>query len=62
MAAFERKNMLYANLGGTGLKVSKFSYGGWLTIGGTQKGKSVKDLMKLCWDHGINTFVSSNRS
>jgi aryl-alcohol dehydrogenase-like predicted oxidoreductase len=26
-------------LGKTGLKVSAFSYGGWLTVGGTVKGQ-----------------------
>jgi len=27
-----------------------------LTVGGTQKGDIVKDLMKTCFDNGINMF------
>ncbi|CAD6569157.1 MAG: hypothetical protein CYPHOPRED_003114 [Cyphobasidiales sp. Tagirdzhanova-0007] len=53
---YEPKNMKYKNLGSTGLKVSVFSYGGWLTVGGTQKGQIVKEPIKCAWDHGINTF------
>lgn len=33
-----------------------FSYGGWLTVGGTQKGDIVKDLMQTAFDAGINFF------
>lgn len=43
-------------LGPSGLKVSVLSFGGWLTIGGTQSGKIVKDLMQAAWDNGINFF------
>jgi len=53
---FDPKNMLFKNLGNTGLKVSVFSYGGWLTVGGTQKGEIVKSLIKAAWDAGINLF------
>jgi aryl-alcohol dehydrogenase-like predicted oxidoreductase len=39
-----------------------FSYGGWLTVGGTQKGDVVKDLMQKAFDLGINMFdVSGDR-
>lgn len=57
MAAFDPKGMVFSNLGGSGLKVSKFSYGGWLTLGGTVQGDPVKELMKTCFDNGINTWV-----
>ncbi|EJT49349.1 voltage-gated potassium channel beta-2 subunit [Trichosporon asahii var. asahii CBS 2479] len=54
--AFEPKGMLYRNLGESGLRVPVFSYGGWLTVGGTQKGDQVKELMQKAWDLGINMF------
>lgn len=54
--AFDPKNMLYRNLGNSGLRVPVFSYGGWLTIGGTQKGDIVKELMQTAFDLGINMF------
>ncbi|ORY87404.1 NADP-dependent oxidoreductase domain-containing protein [Leucosporidium creatinivorum] len=54
--AYDPKNMTFKRLGNTGLQVSSFSYGGWLTVGGTQQGDIVKDIMKAAWDGGINTF------
>lgn len=57
--AYEPKNMKFRYLGPTGLKVSVFSYGGWLTVGGTQKGNIVKELLQAAWDNGINTFDSA---
>lgn len=48
--------MIFKNLGRTGLKVSAFSLGGWLTYGGTVKGDPVKECMKLAFESGINTF------
>ncbi|RSH88424.1 uncharacterized protein EHS24_000969 [Apiotrichum porosum] len=53
---FDPKNMLYRNLGETGLRVPVFSYGGWLTVGATQKGDVVKELMQQAFDLGINMF------
>ncbi|GAA5837638.1 hypothetical protein JCM9279_006817 [Rhodotorula babjevae] len=53
---FEQKDMIYKNLGNTGLKVSALSYGGWLTVGGTVKGDPVKELIKEALDHGVNFF------
>jgi len=55
-ASFKPANMKFRNLGKSGLKVSVFSYGGWLTVGGTQNGQIVKDLIKCAWDNGINLF------
>jgi hypothetical protein len=43
--AFKPKDMQFRHLGPTGLKVSLFSLGGWLTYGGTQKGKSSRNLL-----------------
>jgi len=43
-------------LGPTGLKVSVFSLGGWLTYGGTVKGNPVKDCLEAAWNSGINFF------
>ncbi|OCF38187.1 voltage-gated potassium channel beta-2 subunit [Kwoniella heveanensis CBS 569] len=54
--AFEPKNMLFRNLGATGLRVPVFSYGGWLTVGYEQKGDIVKELMQTAFDLGINMF------
>lgn len=53
---YQPKDMIFKNLGPTGLKVSVFSYGGWLTVGGTVKGDPVKDLIKTALDNGVNFF------
>ncbi|KAK4994941.1 hypothetical protein LTR66_005143 [Elasticomyces elasticus] len=53
---FDPKDMIFRHLGPTGLKVSIFSLGGWLTYGGTHKGNIVKDCLQAAWDHGINFF------
>lgn len=55
-SAYEPKDMKFRYLGNTGLKVSVFSLGGWLTYGGTQKGSIVRDCLQAAWDHGIQTF------
>ncbi|KAF5022704.1 hypothetical protein F66182_5252 [Fusarium sp. NRRL 66182] len=54
--AYDPKDMQFRHLGPTGLKVSVFSLGGWLTYGGTQKGDIVKQILQKAWDHGVNTF------
>ncbi|KAJ4419809.1 hypothetical protein N0V82_004744 [Gnomoniopsis sp. IMI 355080] len=54
--AYEPKDMQFRYLGNTGLKVSVFSLGGWLTYGKTQKGSIVKDILQAAWDNGIQTF------
>lgn len=51
--AYEPKDMKFRYLGNTGLKVSVFSLGGWLTYGGTQKGSIVKEILQTAWDNGI---------
>lgn len=54
--AFDPKNMIYRNLGNSGLKVSVLSYGGWLTGGLGKAEDPIKDIMKLCYEAGVNTF------
>ncbi|KAL0475600.1 voltage-gated potassium channel beta-2 subunit [Neurospora intermedia] len=54
--AYEPKDMKFRYLGNTGLQVSIFSLGGWLTYGGTQKGEIVKKCLQTAWNHGIQTF------
>jgi len=53
---FDPKDMEFRHLGPTGLKVSVLSLGGWLTYGGTEKGKIVKDCLETAWNNGINFF------
>ncbi|KAH8101016.1 NADP-dependent oxidoreductase domain-containing protein [Cristinia sonorae] len=51
---FDPKNMPFRRLGGSGLRVPLFSYGGWLTVGGSVVGDPVKDLIKTAFENGIN--------
>ncbi|KAF2204170.1 voltage-gated potassium channel subunit beta-1 channel subunit beta-1 [Delitschia confertaspora ATCC 74209] len=53
---YQPHDMEFRRLGPSGLKVSVFSLGGWLTYGGTQKGNTVTECMQAAWDHGINFF------
>ncbi|KAF2430861.1 Aldo/keto reductase [Tothia fuscella] len=55
-SSYEPHDMKFRHLGPTGLKVSLFSLGGWLTYGGTQKGDIVKECLQAAWDNGINFF------
>jgi len=55
-ASFKPRDMKFRNMGKTGLKVSVFSYGGWLTVGGSVASETTKDLIKCAWDHGVNLF------
>lgn len=48
--------MEFRHLGPSGLKVSVFSLGGWLTYGNTQNGNDVKDCMLAAWNHGISKY------
>ncbi|KAF7288483.1 CxC2 domain-containing protein [Mycena indigotica] len=45
-----------ARLGPSGLRVPLFSLGGWLTLGGSVVGESVKDIMQAAAENGINMF------
>lgn len=53
---YDPKNMIFRRLGGSGLRVSLFSLGGWLTYGGTVNSDETKQIMKLAFENGINTF------
>ena len=48
--------MEYRNLGKSGLQVSLFSFGSWLTFGKQIKDNTAEDLMKTAYDGGINFF------
>jgi voltage-dependent potassium channel beta subunit len=48
--------MEYRKLGNTGLKVSQFSFGSWVTFGKQMSMDPVKDSLKIALDQGINFF------
>jgi voltage-dependent potassium channel beta subunit len=48
--------MEYRRLGKSGLKVSEFSFGSWVTFGKQVDGGSAVDLMKFAYDNGVNFF------
>ena len=47
--------MQYVNLGSSGLKVSRLSYGNWVNSKGGQS-DVIDDCVKWCYDHGVNFF------
>ncbi|KAF9528126.1 voltage-gated potassium channel beta-2 subunit [Crepidotus variabilis] len=53
---FESKNMPFRRLGPSGLRVPILSLGGWLTLGGTVTGDSVKEIIQTAFENGINMF------
>ncbi len=48
--------MQYKNLGKSGLKVSRLSFGSWLTFGKQIGDTTAEDLMDLAYESGINFF------
>lgn len=48
--------MEYKNLGKSGLKVSRLSFGSWLTFGKQIEDNTAEDLMKTAYDNGVNFF------
>ncbi|MDH5365793.1 MAG: aldo/keto reductase [Cyclobacteriaceae bacterium] len=48
--------MEYKNLGKSGLKVSRISFGSWLTFGKQIGDTTAEDLMTIAYDNGINFF------
>lgn len=48
--------MEYRHLGKSGLKVSEFSFGSWITFGNQVGDKVATDCMKIAYDAGINFF------
>ena len=49
-------DMEYRHLGRTGLKVSTLSYGAWVSFHNQLDVRNAKEIMKLCFDRGINFF------
>lgn len=48
--------MQYRKLGDSGLSVSVFSFGSWVTFGKQMAENPVKDCLKYAFDHGVNFF------
>jgi voltage-dependent potassium channel beta subunit len=48
--------MQYQNLGKSGLKVSRLSFGSWLTFGKQIGDTTAEDLMDLAYENGVNFF------
>ncbi len=48
--------MEYRRLGGTGLKVSEFSYGSWVTFGKQVDVGAAADILGSAYDQGVNFF------
>ena len=48
--------MEYRRLGKSGLQVSAFSFGSWVTFGNQIENNSAETLMKTAYDAGINFF------
>ncbi|RTE11241.1 aldo/keto reductase family protein [Paenibacillus whitsoniae] len=52
--------MKYRRLGGSGLKVSEFSLGSWLTYGGGIDGRQSERIIDKAYELGINLFDTAN--
>jgi voltage-dependent potassium channel beta subunit len=50
------KNMEYRNLGKSGLKVSRLSFGSWLTFGSQVGDTTADELLSYAYEQGINFF------
>lgn len=48
--------MPYTTLGRSGLRVSRLSYGAWVTFGNQIQVDEAYELMKLAYDNGVNFF------
>lgn len=53
---YEPKNMLFRRLGPSGLRVSVFSLGGWLTLGGSVSYELTEKIVDAAYKSGITTF------
>jgi len=51
----EEINMQYVNLGSSGLKVSRLSYGNWVNSKGGQS-DLIDECVQWCYDNGVNLF------
>jgi voltage-dependent potassium channel beta subunit len=48
--------MEYKNLGRSGLKVSRLSFGSWVTFGHQIQDETAEELMKIAYENGVNFF------
>src|SRR5579864_5360873 len=48
--------MEYRHLGKSGLKVSEFSFGSWVTFGNQVGDKVATECMKIAYEAGVNFF------
>lgn len=48
--------MPYRKLGDSGISVSLFSFGSWVTFGKQMQANPVKDCIRYAFDHGVNFF------
>lgn len=53
---YQTKNMLFSRLGPSGLRVSRLSLGGWLTIGGSISYELTEKIVKAAYEAGITTY------
>ncbi|CAO1623270.1 unnamed protein product [Sympodiomycopsis kandeliae] len=53
---YNRGKMQFRHLGPTGLRVSLFSLGGWLTLGGSVSYELTEKIVGAAYDAGITTF------
>ncbi|KAI8809932.1 putative potassium channel beta subunit protein [Cladochytrium replicatum] len=53
---YDPKNMKFRRLGSSGLRVSLFSLGGWLTYGESVGADTTREILKLAFESGITTF------
>lgn len=53
---YDRKNMLFRQLGPSGLRVSLLSLGGWLTLGGSVSYDLTQEIISAAYKAGITTF------
>lgn len=48
--------MRFRRFGKSGLRMSIFALGGWLTYGGSVLDDATREIMQCAFEHGINTF------
>lgn len=48
--------MDYRNLGKSGLRISEFSFGSWITFGNQIGDNTSEELLKMAYDNGVNFF------
>ena len=51
-----KTGMEYRYLGNSGVSVSRFAYGNWLSSGDEKDYKLTRDVIQRCFEHGVNFF------